>query len=980
VREGFSFVDLSQYAGEDLARALAGEKQADLARGYDLSRGSQMRLRIVQLTEDQYEFIWSHHHIIMDAWCSRLLTQQFTELYQGQVSGQPVQLRERYKYADYLRWLDQRDPQASLSYWKELLQGYEQTAALPAQKTDQEFNQQEAFFRLEDADFACLQQLSERLGVTLSTAVQSAWGVLLSRYTGSQDVVFGTVVSGRPGELPGVEEMVGLFINTIPVRVQYGRETTVKELIHQVQKLHIASEPHHYAPLAEVQAQSVLGRNLLDHILVFQNTNTEEATAAEPSAEASTLDILNKESFVQTNFDFNFILYPSATQLAYRFRFNAAKYDAGFIERLGQHFQQLIKAFVAQADQPVLAANYLTEQEQQQLRAQFDATSLLPRTEETVVSLFEAQVAATPAQIAVVFDGQQLSYAELNSQVNQLANYFRAQGIGEGAKVAFCLNRPLEALTSLLATLKIGGAYVPLDPQFPEARKAFMLEDSQALLLVTDAANQAAFHAQRLPLLAIDAPNAAWRQQPATPVAAALQPADVAYLIYTSGSTGQPKGVMVTHRNLVDYLRGLQAKTGIEAGESFGLLSTLAADLGNTVLFGALLTGGTLHMFAKEALTDSEGLLSYFAAHAIGTIKIVPSHWKALQTNRVLLPTKRIIFGGEELTGDIVERIEQAAGQAVEIYNHYGPTETTIGKLMHRVDFTRNYRRVPIGEPFSNTKVYVVDQHRSLCPYGVPGELLIGGEGVAQGYFGRPDLTAERFIADPFGGQGLVYRTGDLVTWSAEGSITFLGRIDQQIKIRGYRIELGEIENTLKGMAGIQQAVLVAYENIPGEKELVGYFVGEEKTDPADLRRYLLERLPEFMVPLLFIQLKEIPLTPNGKINRQALPNPQTYADQQPKEYVAPRTETEEKLVKIWQKILGKEAVGVTDNFFTNGGHSLNGILMLTKVHQQFGVRVDVLTLFETPVIEALAEEIENALWAKNEAVHDEAHSEEVTI
>ncbi|TGE15092.1 non-ribosomal peptide synthetase, partial [Hymenobacter elongatus] len=966
-------------AGAALTQALAQEKAADLARGFDLRKGSQMRLRVVQLGPDSFELIWSHHHIVMDAWCSQLLIQQFTQLYQGLVSGQPVQLTERHKYAGYLRWLDRRDAQASLTYWGQYLEGYEQTASLPAQPTSQEYTQQEAFFQIENADFAGLQQLSERLGVTLNTVVQSAWGVLLGRYAGTQDVVFGTVVSGRPGDLVGVEEMVGLFINTIPVRVQYGTETTVKELVQQVQQLHIASEPHHYRQLAEVQAQSALGRNLLDHILVFQNTNAAESAEYAPVSEEQGLDIISKESYVQTNFDFNFVLYPSATQLAYRFRFNAAKYEPAFMERLGTHFQQLLKSFVAQADQPVRAASYLAPAEQQQLLAQFDATGTLARTEETVLSRLEAQVAATPAQTAVISAGDVLSYAELNDRVNQLANYFRSQGIAEGTKVAFCLSQPLDALTSLLATLKAGGVYVPLDTQFPEARKVFMLADSQAALLVVDAANAAAFEQQRVPLLVIDAPEATWQHGAVTPPATTLRPADVAYLIYTSGSTGTPKGVMVTHRNLVDYLDGLQAKTGMAAGESFGLLSTLAADLGNTVLFGSLLTGGTLHLFAKEALTDSEGLLNYFETHTIGTIKIVPSHWKALQTNRTLLPAKRIIFGGEELTTDVVERIRQT-GQEIEVYNHYGPTETTIGKLMHRVDMTRSYSRVPIGEPFSNTRVYVVDQYLGLCPYGVPGELLIGGEGVATGYFGRPDLTAERFIADPFGGEGQVYRTGDLVTWSAEGSITFLGRIDQQLKIRGYRIELGEIENTLKGKAGVREAVVMAFESTPGEQELVGYFVSEEPLDAAALRSYLLERLPEFMVPQLFVQLQEIPLTPNGKINRQALPNPQTLAGQRSQAFVAPRTATEEVLVAIWQKILRKETIGVTDNFFTHGGHSLNGILMLTKVHQQFNVRVDVLTLFETPTIEALAEEIENALWAKTEAVHDEAHSEEVTI
>ncbi|TGE21484.1 amino acid adenylation domain-containing protein [Hymenobacter aquaticus] len=978
VSGGFHFVDLSHLLGEALTEAVAAEKEADLAQGFDLSRGSQMRLRVLQLSENQYELIWSHHHIIMDAWCSQLLIQQFTQLYQGLVSGQPVQLLERHKYADYLRWLDQRDAQASLDYWAQYLQGYEQTASLPTQVTSQEYTQQEAFFQIADADFAGLQQLSERLGVTLSTVVQSAWGVLLGRYAGTQDAVFGTVVSGRPGNLIGVEEMVGLFINTIPVRVQYGNDTTVKELVQQVQQLHIASEPHHYRQLAEVQAQSALGRNLLDHILVFQNTNAAESAEYAPTSDTPGLDIISKESYVQTNFDFNFVLYPSATQLAYRFRFNAAKYDPAFIERLGTHFQQILRAFVAQANQPVRTANHLPAAEQQQLLAQFDATGTLPRTEETVLSRFEKQVAATPAHTAVVAAGEALSYQALNERVNQLANYFRGQGITEGAKVAFCLNRPLDALTSLLATLKAGGVYVPLDTQFPEARKAFMLSDSQAALLVVDAANAAAFDQQSLPLLVLDAPDATWQQEAVSAPATTLRPADVAYLIYTSGSTGQPKGVMVTHRNLVDYLDGLQAKTGIVAGESFGLLSTLAADLGNTVLFGALLTGGTLHLFAKEALTDSEGLLNYFEANSIGTIKIVPSHWKALQTNRTLLPTKRIIFGGEELTTDVLDRIRKT-GPTLEVYNHYGPTETTIGKLMHRVDMARTYSRVPIGEPFSNTKVYVVDQHQNLCAYGVPGELLIGGEGVAAGYFGRPDLTAERFIADPFGGEGLVYRTGDLVTWSAEGSITFLGRIDQQLKIRGYRIELGEIENVLKAKDGIREAVVVAFETVPGEKELVGYFVSNAETDPATLRSYLLERLPEFMVPQTFVQLQEIPLTPNGKINRQALPNPQTFAGQRSQEFVAARTETEERLTKIWQKILGKETVGVTDNFFTSGGHSLNGILMLTKVHQQFNVRIDVLTLFETPTIEALAEEIENALWAKAEAVHNEA-AEEVTI
>nr|MBA2611841.1 non-ribosomal peptide synthetase [Bacteroidota bacterium] len=566
------------------------------------------------------------------------------------------------------------------------------------------------------------------------------------------------------------------------------------------------------------------------------------------------------------------------------------------------------------------------------------------------IDLFEEQVLKTPDNVAVVFEGEQMSYKELNEHSNILAHYIRSTGIKEETLIPLFIERSNFMITGILGIMKAGCAYVPIDIDFPAERMSFILKDTEAEIIVSSGKSK-----QKLPctegieVIELDS----LKNQRTDNLQTQVLAGHLAYVIYTSGSTGNPKGVMIEQGNLSDYVIGLANKICINECNSFALVSTIATDLGNTVIYGSMATGGTLHILSKELVSHIERLHQYFEEQNIDCLKIVPSHWRVLNLEgKLLLPKKLLVFGGEALQEKIVEDI-RLSGSSCQIINHYGPTETTIGKLLHIVESGSKYEyTVPIGKPFSNTKVLVLDKNLKLCAIGVPGQLFITGDGVARGYLNNPELTKEKFIANPFSKQAdsVMYSTGDTVKYLPDGNISFIGRVDNQVKIRGYRIELGEIENALQQCSFVSQAVVLALDDKQGNKRLVGYVITNELFDREAILAYLKDKLPDHMIPVVLIELDSFPLTANGKIDRKSLPDPDVSKSAN-KQYIAPRNDVESKLVEIWADVLEVDQVGINDDFFELGGHSLLAVRLVSAIRKKMDLELSLNDVFIHPTI-----------------------------
>lgn len=582
---------------------------------------------------------------------------------------------------------------------------------------------------------------------------------------------------------------------------------------------------------------------------------------------------------------------------------------------------------------------------------------LLNRTGNCLHELVEEQARRAPDRIAVVSEGERLSYGDLERRADELAARLRERGAGPEARIALLMERSASLVVGILGILKAGAAYVPIDPAYPAARIDFLLRDSGASMVLTERGID-------------DAQPASGR----TPTGAAA-PENLAYVVYTSGSTGHPKGVCIEHRNIVSYVLAVCERLQLGPNLHYAMLSTIAADLGNTVLFPALVTGGCLHVISRERAESPPLLAEYFAREAIDVLKIAPSHLAALQgasrPERVM-PRRRLVLGGEACALDRIAQL-RAMAPGCEIHNHYGPTEATVGVLTYRVDGSLPGTRtgtLPLGKPLPHSRVYVLDANARPCAQGEPGEIFIGGAGVARGYLNRPDLTAERFLADPFAAQAgaRLYRTGDLGRLLPDGSIEFCGRMDHQVKIGGYRIEPGEIEQALRSHAGVRDAVVLAREDGAGGKRLVGYVVPEPADPPLlapeSLRQHLDDRLPRHMVPHAFVLLERFPLTPNGKIDRLALP-PAAEARKPCAASMAPRSQTEMALAAIWSELLGVRDIGIADDFFDLGGQSLVAMRMVARVRDAFGVDLQLRNLFERPTVAGLAEVVDGLAWAR---------------
>ena len=935
----------------------------DRRTGFDLAQAPLMRLALMRSGEDACTFVWTHHHILLDGWSIPQLLQEVFALYEAFRRGEDLHLEPPRPYRDYIAWLKHQNLAEAEAFWRRTLAGFSTPTPLVIDRprdhvADDGARPAEHETRLSVEATAALQDLARQHHLTLNTLMQGAWGLLLSRYNSEEDVVFGSTVSGRPGDLPGSEYMVGLFINTLPVRVQVAGNAELVAWLKELQSQLVEARQYEYSPLVQIQGWSEVPRGtpLFESILVFENY----PVATSIQAHEGSLAIEDIRSVEQTNYPLTVVGGP-AEQLVLKAVYDCHRFDGEAIGRMLEHLRTLLESMSSDPDQRLCQLPLLTDAERNQILVEWNDTQAEYPQDKCAHELFETQVQRTPEAIAVTLEEEHLTYQTLNQRANQLAHRLQTLGVEPDTVVGICVERSLEMVIGILGILKAGGAYLPLDPTYPPERLTYILQDAQVQVLLTQShlvgqldALRITHHASRS-IVCLDTDQHTISQEPTTNPSVGMTPENLAYVIYTSGSTGRPKGTLLHHRGLCNFATSQAHDYDLEAGRRMLQFASFSFDGSVAEIFPALVSGATLCLAHREVLLSSPDLLQLLRNQRI-TTAIIPPSMLAILPAEDLPALQTLLSAGEACTRDIVER--WAPGR--RFINAYGPTEATVGPTYYLVEnLPDEITNVPIGRPIVNTQIYILDPRLQPVPVGVPGELMVGGVGVARGYLNRPELTAQKFIPDPFSTRpgARLYRTGDLARYLPDGDVEFLGRVDHQVKVRGFRIELGEIEAALSEHPAIHQAVALAREDRPGIKRLVAYVVPEQGPAPTagELRDFLSQKLPQHMVPTAFVVLDELPLTPNRKVDRQALPAPAGDRPEMEETYVAPRDRLELQLTQIWETVLDVRPIGVNDDFFKLGGHSLLAVRLVAQIQQRFSQTVPLHVLFQEPTIEHLA-------------------------
>lgn len=931
----------------------------DRSRGFALHKPPLLRIALFRLADDRWSFLWTHHHAILDGWSAGLVLNEVITAYNALRAARNFAPLPARPFRDYIVWLQKQDKAAMESFWRDSLAGVEKPTLLSRQLpkpripgTGAAEIQRELAPELANALTSYLRANQ----LTLSTVLLGAWAVLLSRYTGDEEVIFGSPSSGRPSSLTGVEAMVGMFINTLPVRVRVAPPAKPAEWLQRLQVRQAEARRYEFAPLYDVQRWSGVpaGSPLFDTTVTIENYPT-------PSTSAGDLRIGNLQYWERTNYPISLVAVQTGPAIICRLLYDRSTVAAEPAADIFAAFENAIAGLIGKCQ---LGAISLVSDEERRRLLRLSNGPRMPLADSCVHHLIEQQAAIGPEATAVVYGPQQLSYGELDRRANQLAHYLRERDIGPETPVALLLERSPELVLAMLAVLKAGSPFLPLDPHSPPERTLYMIEDAQARIVLTLRNIGASLRGSDVVKLELDSEWAEVEKRPRQRPSVPMHAANAAYLIYTSGSTGRPKGVVVPHAAVTNHMDWMQHTYPIGPADSVLQKTPITFDASLWEFFLALRAGSRLIMAEPGIHRDPQAICAEMERHQVTILGLVPTFLETLVETGELRRArhlKRIFAGGEVLPRALVERVAAHTGACVT--NLYGPTETAIDSAFSDCDsHFETGASIPIGQPIANTQLYVLDACMEPVPLGVAAELYIGGTGLARGYLNRPALTAERFVPDPFhpaGGQRL-YRTGDVVRRREDGALEFISRNDQQLKIRGVRIEPGEIESALRREPDVTQAIVLARPSVDGQLQLVAYLVIQGNgPNPHHLRQRLLEILPDYLVPTRFVFLSSLPLNSSGKVDRRGLPDPEPLESPRTA-YLPPRNQTEIRLAEIWAEVLGVPKVGLHDNVFELGAHSVLVVRALALVKKRMQLDwMKLLDLFEYPTIAGLAGLIE---------------------
>ncbi|MEM7583701.1 MAG: amino acid adenylation domain-containing protein [Acidobacteriota bacterium] len=970
--------DWRHLAADERDARIAAFLETNRRQGFDLTAAPVMRWKLIRVDDEVHRFVWNFHHLLLDGWSLQIVLGEVFRGYDALCQGRATRLAPSQPFRSYIDWLQAQDSSEAETHWRRALAGFTDpsTIALPSpaeESGEEDRGEQEQGIVASTTFFSSaatqgLIELARQWKVTPNTVAQGIWALLLSRYSGDQDVAFGTVVSGRPAELYGVETIVGNLTNTLPLRLRVDGGQGLAQWIQQIQSLHATARRYEYVRLADIQRWSEVpaGSALFESILVFENFPVNTADATEPRA------LEPFDSSFEARPDVPLLLELGLGKVLYLLIYHQRhRFESTTIQRLHSHVRTALDQLIARPEQRVGELGILSAAERHQLRCEWSETRRLTHEHRLVHEMFEERAASIPDAVALELGATCLSYRQLDRAADRLAGELRAAGLQLEQPVALCLERGFGMVAAVLGVLKAGGAFVALDPALPEQRIAMLLEDLSVQLIVAEPADHRELW-QRLgerlgaPLTVL--PPLANRRQSGLErrVEPTIEPRNSAYLTYTSGSTGVPKCIGTSHRGAVNYLSDLVRTWDVGDQDVVLQIAALSFDAAVRDLVGPLVAGARCVLLADEIAIDPHEILHHLLERRVTCLlKITPSLLSevinAAQRDAAGRDTLRVLLSsGEALSAEHVEGAWRTFGRAVQVANLYGPTECTLTSTSYPVrQLAPEASWVALGRPIVNAQTVILSRDARWTPMGAPGEILIAGTGLARGYLGRPRTTAERFIPHPASDRpgARAYKTGDLGRHDASGNLRFLGRLDHQVKLRGFRVELGEVETQLGNHPAIRACVVMLREDRQGDQRLTVYFVPQVATSPPTeqaLRQYLEQRLPHYMVPVSWMPLDALPIAGHGKVDRRALPVPDSSGAAS-ETFVAPRTSIERTLAGIWTEILGVERVGVHDDFFQLGGYSLLLMRVQVRLREHFDLQLPLAELFDRSTLEGLA-------------------------
>ena len=932
----------------------------ELGRVFDLARGPLLTMNLLKLGDREHVLVKNVHHIISDSWSEEIFLSEWTSLYESFSQNKPSILDPLpIQYADYSEWQKQalqgEAMEQQTAYWKNQLGGEMPSLSLPTdhpRPATASLAGSAVKFTLPPSLTAALKTLGRQEEVTLFITLITAFKVLLHRYTAHTDIAVGTPITNR--NRFELENLIGFFLNTLVLRTKFTGDLGFREILGRVREVTLGAFENQDLPFEVLVEKLQPERNLAQHPLcqvMFMLVRETKKLWESGGVTIEPLEIGQNSA----KLDLVMSLFEKDDVIEGLLSYSTALFERETVERMTRQFQTLLESIVADPMRSIDDLQIQGDAERKQILIEWNDTAA-PCSMIPVHELIAAQCARTPDATAITFENRSMTYGELFRHGQQLAAHLQSLGAQPGKLAGICIGRSPEMIVALLGILQSGAAYVPLDPEFPAARLEAMIEDAAPSIIITHRAVAGVLPKTdaRIVYIEDELPTGAAFQPPQ------VSPADLAYVLFTSGSTGRPKGVEIPHRALTNLLESMRSRPGLCDSDTLLAVTTLSFDIAGLEIFLPLICGAKIVLAGSETAMDPRRLATILAKDGVTVMQATPATWRGLLVAGWQgTPGLKILCGGEAMPPDLAE---QLLPRCSSLWNVYGPTETTIWSTVEKVESAA--KPVTLGRPIANTRIYILNERQHPQPIGIYGELHIGGLGVANGYLGRPELTAQKFIADPFGAPGeRLYKTGDLVRYHTDGSIEFFGRIDQQVKVRGFRIELAEIESALGRHPAVRQCVVTVREDQPGDKRLVAYIVREGEADDAALRAFLKKKLPDYMVPSAFVFLDAFPMTPNGKVDRKALPALDRSLSPQ-HEFVAPRTPLEQQLAAIWIRVLGMEKIGIHDDFFELGGHSLMAVSLFSEIEKKMGRNLPLATLFQAPTIGQLAEVIQQEGWS----------------